>query len=58
LRDIQSWLAEIGLERFVEAFAEAEVTFSNLPDLTDEDLKELGLPLGPRRTFSAAIKRL
>ncbi|MEP4785527.1 MAG: adenylate/guanylate cyclase domain-containing protein, partial [Erythrobacter sp.] len=58
MQDVQSWLAELGLEKYAEAFAEAEVTFSNLPDLTDDDLKELGLPLGPRRTFSAAIKRL
>ena len=40
------------------AFAAAEITFSNLPDLTELDLKGLGLSLGPRRTFFAAIKRL
>jgi class 3 adenylate cyclase/tetratricopeptide (TPR) repeat protein/ABC-type transport system involved in cytochrome c biogenesis ATPase subunit len=58
VHDIKSWLAGLGLEKYVSAFTEAEISFSNLPDLTEEDLKELGLPLGPRRTFSAAIKGL
>ena len=42
----------------MSAFTEAEITFFNLPDLTEEDLKELGLPLGPGRTFSSAIEGL
>lgn len=58
MADTSNWLAENSLEKFVAAFAEAEITFSNLPDLTELDLKELGLSLGPRRTFFAAIKRL
>lgn len=58
MTDPSSWLAENGLEKYAHAFSEAEITLSNLPDLTEEDLKELGLPLGPRRTFHAAIKKL
>ena len=58
MTDTSNWLAENGLKKYMSAFAEAEITFSNLPDLTEEDLKELGLPLGPRRTFYSAIKRL
>ena len=58
MSDIKTWLRELGLEKYVSAFVEAEITSSNLADLTEEDLKELGLPLGPRRTFSTAIKRL
>lgn len=58
LQDIQSWLAELGLEKFASVFAEAEVQFSDLADLTDEDLKEIGLPVGPRRRASGAIKAM
>jgi class 3 adenylate cyclase/tetratricopeptide (TPR) repeat protein/ABC-type transport system involved in cytochrome c biogenesis ATPase subunit len=58
LHDIQSWLTSLGLEKYIPAFAEAEIDFATLPDLEEDDLKELGLPLGPRRKVWAAIKRL
>ncbi|MEX3009320.1 adenylate/guanylate cyclase domain-containing protein [Hoeflea sp. TYP-13] len=56
MSDIERWLAELGLDKYVSAFAEAEIEFADLAHLTDEDLKELGLPLGPRRRVKAAIK--
>jgi len=58
LQDIQSWLAELGLEKYTTAFVEAEIDTEVLPDLVEEDLKELGLPIGPRRKIWAAIQRL
>jgi len=58
LQDIQSWLAELGLEKYGPAFAEAEIQFSDLVDLTEEDLKEVGLPVGPRRRASSAIRAM
>jgi len=58
LQGVENWLAELGLEKFSSAFAEAEVQFSDLAGLTDEDLKEIGLPVGPRRRASRAIKAM
>ena len=58
MTDIARWLAELGLEKYVPAFAEAEIDFADLPYLTDEDLKEVGLPVGPRRRVIEAVKRL
>ena len=58
MQDIQSWLAELGLEKYGPAFAEAEIQFSDLVDLTEEDLKEVGLPVGPRRRASSAIRAM
>ena len=55
---IEQWLSEIGLTRFASAFAEAEVEFADLPDLSTEDLKEIGLPVGPRRRVEKAIQLL
>ena len=49
MQDIQSWLAELGLEKYAAAFAEAEIDFEILPSLDKEDLKDLGLPIGPGR---------
>jgi class 3 adenylate cyclase/tetratricopeptide (TPR) repeat protein len=58
LSDISRWLSDLGLEKYVSAFADAEIDFETLPELAEEDLKELGLPLGPRRKVWGAIKRL
>jgi class 3 adenylate cyclase len=43
------WLKTHDLERFVDVFEENEVDLPTLRLLTDSDLKELGLPFGPRR---------
>ena len=56
--DIGQWLEELGLGKFATVFAEAEITFDALPHLTQDDLKELGLPMGPRKIVSAAIAEL
>ncbi len=58
MSDIQSWLAELGLEKYAEAFAEAEIEIGDLHRLSEDDLKELGLPLGPRRRLNDAVKLL
>ena len=47
--DVAAWLRGLGLERYAQAFRDAEVTPDVLPELTDADLRELGLPLGPRK---------
>lgn len=51
--DIATWLAEQGLEKYSDVFTHAEIDLQTLPHLTDADLKELGLPLGPRRRIVA-----
>ena len=47
--DIAGWLEGLGLDQYAPAFAENDVELSDLPHLTEDDLKELGLSLGPRR---------
>ena len=53
--DVAAWLRGLGLERYAAAFLDAEITPEALPELTDADLRELGLPLGPRRVVLKAI---
>ncbi len=57
-RDIDEWLAQLGLDKYAGAFAENEIDLEVLPELTNEDLKELGVPLGPRKKLSKAIAAL
>lgn len=51
---ISEWLAAYGLERYATAFHEAEIDVSTVDLLTDDDLRELGIPLGPRRRILAS----
>ncbi len=53
---ISDWLREIGLEQYAELFIQNEVDLSTLKVLSDEDLKELGLPFGPRKRVRAALQ--
>jgi hypothetical protein len=46
---LAEWLKSYGLERLTEIFEQNEVDLSTLRILTESDLKELGLPFGPRK---------
>ena len=52
------WLESIGLAEYVQRFAENAIDLSILRDLTDQDLKELGVLLGHRRKMLRAIAEL
>ena len=56
--DIEGWLRGLGLERYAGSFRDNEIDATVLPRLTDEHLKELGLPLGPRLKLLDAIATL
>ena len=57
--DLAGWLRSLGLERYEAAFRENEITEKVLPNLTAEDLKELGVnALGHRRMLLDAIAAL
>ena len=58
MRQIAEWLEAIGLAKYQSVFADDETDWSLLPKLTEADLKELGLPLGPRKKLLEAIANL
>ena len=54
--DIGDWLRGLGLERYADAFRDSDIGVDVLPDLTDADLRELGVSLGDRkRLLKAAL---
>ncbi|WP_233807192.1 adenylate/guanylate cyclase domain-containing protein [Paraburkholderia sp. HP33-1] len=55
---IAEWLASLGLTEYVDLFAENGIDPSVLRDLTDQDLKDLGVLLGHRRKMLRAISQL
>ena len=57
--DLSVWLRSLGLQQYEGAFRENEVEPNLLPNLTNEDLKELGVTLvGHRRKLLDAIVAL
>jgi class 3 adenylate cyclase/predicted ATPase len=57
--DIGGWLRSLGLERYQAAFRENEIDETVLPNLTSEDLKDLGVAVvGHRRKLLDAIAAL
>ncbi len=53
--DVDEWLKRLGLSRYAELFAQNEVDLEVLPDLTEEDLKDLQIPLGHRKKLLKGI---
>jgi class 3 adenylate cyclase/predicted ATPase len=58
MKDIAEWLESIGLAEYTQRFAENAIDVPTLRDLTDQDLKELGVLLGHRRKILRAIAEL
>jgi predicted ATPase/class 3 adenylate cyclase len=52
---IAEWLASIGLGEYAQRFAENAIDLSVVGDLTEQDLKDLGVLLGHRRKILRAI---
>ena len=57
--DIGHWLRSLGLDQYESAFRDHKIDAEVLPDLTAEDLKDLGVtPVGHRRRLLQAIAAL
>ena len=46
---MKDWLASIGMEKYLELFEENEITLDYLPEITDQDLKDIGIKSLPHR---------
>ena len=58
MSDIEQWLAQFGLGQYACAFIDNDIDREVLPDLSDVDLKELGVSLGHRKKLLKAIAAL
>ena len=55
MQQIADWLNQLGMSEYAQRFVENGIDFSVLPDLTEQDLKEMGVILGHRRKILRAI---
>ncbi len=58
MREIADWLEKLGMSEYAQRFAENRIDFTVLRDLTDQDLKDIGVALGDRRKILRAIDEL
>jgi class 3 adenylate cyclase/predicted ATPase len=58
MQPIADWLGKLGMSEYAEQFAENGIDLGVLPDLTDQDLKDIGVLLGHRRKLLRAIAEL
>jgi len=56
VKSIEELLASLQLEKFNAKFREEEIDLDAARNLSDEDLKSLGIPMGPRRKLMDALK--
>ncbi|KAL8167871.1 hypothetical protein V2J09_009370 [Rumex salicifolius] len=52
---IDGFLRSLGLEKYQIQFQAEEVDMAALEHITDEDLKAMGIPMGPRKKILSAM---
>ena len=59
MQQIADWLEKLGLGQYAQRFAENDIDFDILSDLTDQDLEKIGVTsVGHRRKLLRAIANL
>lgn len=58
MNDVTAWLDSLGLSRYAQVFADNDIDTDILPELSDQDLKDLGISLGHRKKLLKAIAAL
>ena len=59
MRLVSDWLERLGMAEYAQRFAENDIDFSIVPELTDQDLEKIGVAsLGHRRKILRAIASL
>ncbi len=54
---VEEWLTSVGLGARIAAFRDQGIAADQLDELTDEDLRELGLTIGERKRFRRALEQ-
>jgi class 3 adenylate cyclase len=58
MQQVADWLEKLGLGQYAQRFAENDISLVILPDLTDQDLKDIGVSLGHRRLLLREIANI
>ena len=55
--EVGEWLRNLGLGKYEPEFIENAIDLDVLPELTEDDLEKLGMPLGDRKRFKERSRR-
>lgn len=55
---VESFLKDAGCEKYIPNFQKHEIDTETLIELTDNDLVEMGIVIGPRKKILARIRKL
>jgi class 3 adenylate cyclase/predicted ATPase len=55
---VEDWLRSTGLGEWIAAFRDQRITLDQVTELTDQDLREIGMTIGDRKRFRTAVKAL
>jgi len=58
MSEVAHWLERRGLGHYAQLFEHRNIRFENLVVLTDQELKEIGVPSGPRQAILREIELL
>jgi class 3 adenylate cyclase/tetratricopeptide (TPR) repeat protein len=58
MAEVEAWLKAQGLGRYAQRFAENDIDLDVLPELSEEELRQLGVSLGHRKKLLRAIEDL
>jgi class 3 adenylate cyclase len=56
--DVGTWLGSLGLDQYASAFRENRIEADAVPELTDQLLRDIGVPLGHRLRMLRAVRDL
>ena len=56
--DVGTWLGSLGLDQYEPVFRDKQIETDTLPGLTEQELREIGVPLGHRLRMLRAIREL
>ena len=58
MQQIAEWLKNLGMPEYAGRFAEERIEIDVLPELTDQDLERLRIPLGHRRRPTGVERKM
>ncbi|UCH48863.1 MAG: AAA family ATPase, partial [Betaproteobacteria bacterium] len=58
MSDVRKWLERLGLGEYAQSFENERIELEDLIRLDAADLKEMGLPIGPRKRVLEAISKI